>query len=378
MNFGPGGGGGQPTSVEAVPVETSSISDQIRSFGTISAQDVVNINPQVSNRVTQIHADLGDTVSQGDMLAKIYDLPYQDAYEQARAQYRQSQSSFQRDSVQFRRQEQLYESNAISSTEFDEARATYNSSLAQLEASEAALTQSREDLENTAIRSPVDGVVMSRNIAEGDIATTGEAAFEIANLVGFEVRLNLPVQDWEEVTVGLPVDLQRSNHQQNIAEGVVSRISPHLNEETGLGEVVVSLIDASSSVRQGMLAESRIILENRENTIVIPRSAMIENVETYIEPETNTVELRRTYSVFVAQGDTVATRKELTLGLEQGERVEVINGLETGEKLIITGQSSLRDGAPIRIAGQQQSDFDQGGEIEMERSGEPESQSSEQ
>lgn len=361
------GGGGQATSVEVMPVETASISDQIRSFGTIRAQDVVNINPQVSNRVTRIHADLGDTVQQGDLLAKIYDVPYRDAFEQAQAQYQQSRIAFERDSVQFSRQERLYETGAISSSEFDEARATFSTSRSQLEAAEASLTQSREDLANTEIRSPVNGVVLNRMIAEGDVATTGQTAFEVANLVGFETRLFLPMQDWDAVNVGLPVELRMSNRQETIARGTISRISPQLNPETGLGEVVVSLVDATASVRQGVLAESRVTLETRENTIVIPRSAMIENVETYIEPETNTVELRRNYSVFVAQGDTVATRKELTLGLAQGERVEVLSGLEEGESLIITGQSGLRDGARVRIAGQDRMGPDRAGEINMER-----------
>jgi len=360
-------GGGPATSVEVVPVQTASISDQIRSFGTIRAQDVVNINPQVSNRVTRIHADLGDSVRVGDLLAKIYDVPFRDAFEQARAQYRQSRIAFERDSTQFSRQERLFNSGAISSSEFDEARAVYSTSRSQLEAAEASLTNSREDLDNTEIRSPVNGVVLNRMIAEGDIATTGTTAFEIANLVGYETRLFLPMQDWDAINVGLPVELRMSNRQETIAQGTISRISPQLNPETGLGEVVVSLVDVSSSVRQGVLAESRITLETRENTIVIPRSAMIENVETYIEPETNTVELRRNYSVFVAQGDTVASRKDLTLGLEQGERVEVLSGLEEGQSLIITGQSALRDGARVRVAGQERARPGRGGEIEMEQ-----------
>lgn len=361
------GGGGQPTSVEVVLVQTASISDQIRSFGTIRSQDVVNINPQVSNRVTQIHADLGDTVRQGDLMAKIYDVPYRDSNQQAQAQFRQSRIAFERDSTQFSRQERLFESGAISSSEFDEARATISTSRSQLEAAEASLTQSREDLANTEIRSPVNGVVLNRMIAEGDVATTGQTAFEVANLVGYETRLFLPMQDWDAINIGLSVDLRMSNRSETIARGTISRISPQLNPETGLGEVVVSLIEMTPSVRQGVLAESRITLETRENTLVIPRSAMIENVETYIEPETNTVELRRTYSVFIAQGDTVASRKELSLGLEQGERVEVLSGLEEGERLIITGQSGLRDGARVRIAGQDRSGPERGGEINMQQ-----------
>lgn len=368
------GGGGSATSVEAVPVQSSTISDQIRSFGTIRAQDVVNITPQVSNRVTEIYADLGDSVSQGDLLAKIYDVPFRDAFEQAQAQFEQSRIAFERDSAQFARQQQLFDSGAISSLEFEEAKATYNTSLSQLESARAAISNSREDLENTEIRSPVNGVILSRSIAEGDVATTGTTAFEIANLVGYETRLFLTMDDWNAVTLGLPVELQMSNSRQRIARGTISRISPQLDPETGLGEVVVSLVDVTPRVRQGVLAESRITLETRENTIVIPRTAMMENVETYIEPETNTVELRRNYSVFVAQGDSLAIRKQLTLGLEQGERVEVLSGLNEGEKLIVTGQSGLRDSSKVRVAGQEQPLPDRGGDIDvMQQAGDEQS-----
>lgn len=356
---------GQATSVEVLNVQESSISDQIRSYGTIRAQAVVDLNPQVSNRVTEIYADLGDSVSAGERLAKIYELPFRDAYEQAQAQMRQNRVAFERDSIQFKRQEQLFDSGAISNLEFDQARATYNSARAQLEASQASLTNTREDLENTVIRSPVNGVILSREIDEGDVATTGAVAFTIANLVGYETRLFLPMNDWTAVSVGLPVDLQLSNSQQSIARGVISRISPQLNSETGLGEVVVSLVEVTPRVRQGVLAESRITLETRENTVVIPRAAMIENVETYIEPETNTVELRRNYSVFVAQGDSIAVRQNLTLGLEQGERVEILDGLNEGQKIIVTGQSGLRDGARIRIARQESPSQGQGGTIDV-------------
>jgi len=357
--------GGQSTSVEVLDVQQSSISDQIRSYGTIRSQAIVDLNPQVSNRVTAIYADLGDSVRTGDRLAKIYELPFRDAYEQAQAQYRQNRVAFVRDSIQYSRQEQLFESGAISDLEFDQARATYNSARAQLEASEAALTSTREDLENTVLRSPVNGVILSREIDEGDVATTGTVAFTIANLVGYETRLFLPMNDWNAVSVGLQVDLQLSNSRQSIARGVISRISPQLNPETGLGEVVISLVEVTPMVRQGVLAESRITLETRENTIVIPRAAMIENVETYIEPETNTVELRRNYSVYLAQGDTVAVRQDLTLGLEQGERVEILEGLAEGQKIIVTGQSGLRDGARIRIAGQETPAEDRGGTIDV-------------
>ncbi len=353
---GPGGGsgnfrGGQPTSVEATPVRSGSISRQVQAYGTVRPQDVVAITPQVSNRVTKINVDLGDNVSQGQVMAEIYDEPFREAVEQARAQIRQAEASFERDSTVLLRQQELYERDLISRAEFDDVQATFLNSKAQYESSKAALSQSMENLGNTKITSPVNGVVLSRSIAEGDVATTGQVVFEVANLVGFETRVFLPLQDWEQVQVGQTVTMSLSSRGSDIAEGVVSRKSAQLDETTGLGEVVISLTESRGSVYQGALLQSRIILETRENTVVIPRSALVEKVDTYIEPETGTIELERSYSAFVVQGDTVAARRELDLGIEQGDRIEVLSGLNEGDRLIITGQNNLEDGRPVQVAG---------------------------
>lgn len=345
--------GGQATSVEVAPVRAETISEQIRSYGSIRAQDVVSITPQVSNRVTKIHVDLGDNVSQGQVMAELYDVPYRDAVEQAQAQIRQARATLERDSTQFNRQQELFNRDLISASEFDEIRTAYLNSRSQFESAQASLTQSREDLENTRIKSPVNGVVLERMIAEGDIAGTGTPIFEVANLVGFETRVFLPLQDWEQVQVGQEVSLSLSSRSSEVATGVVSRISPQLNAESGLGEVVITLTNTESSVYQGALVQARINLQTRENVIVIPRSAMVEKVDTYIEPETGTIELERTYSAFVNQGDSIAVRRELTLGIQQGDRIEILEGLNTGDGLIITGQRNLEDGSRIRVAGSQ-------------------------
>lgn len=351
---GPGafGGGGQATSVEVVPVESGTISDQIRAYGTIQAQDIVSITPQVSDRVTEILVDLGDEITRGQVMARIRDVSFRDNVEQAEAQIRQSRTALERDSTQFVRQQNLFERDLISQAEFDEFRATYLSSQAQYESARAALTQSREDLENTEIRSPVDGVVLERMISVGDVASSGQIAFEVANLVGFETRVFLPMQDWQLVQIGQEVSFSLSSRTGEVGQGVVSRKSPRLDPTTGLGEVVISLTDTGSPINQGALLQARINLETREDVIVIPRSALIERVDTYIEPETGTIELERSYSVFVTQGDSIAVNRELELGIEQGDRIEVMDGLSAGDGLIITGQNNLEDGGRIRVAGQ--------------------------
>lgn len=359
-SFNPNQGGDnqedEGTSVETSTVQPSDISQQIKSFGNVRAEEIIEITPQVSNRVTQIHADLGDTVQQGDLLAKIYDAPYRDQYEQAKSSLEQSRSSYVRDSLQWQRQQELYDSDLISGSEFEETKATFESSKAQYESSKANLTESRENLQNTEITSPVNGVVLSRNISEGDVASTGEMAFEIANLIGLQTRVFLPLEEWRNVEIGQPVEFQVSNQSDITGRGRVTQISPRLDPETGLGEVVISITERGQSIYQGALVQSIINVDTNPNAIVIPRAALVENVQTLIEPESNSIQLDRSYSVFVVQDDSVARQSEVELGIEQGDRVEILSGIDAGDQVVITGQNNLSDSTRVRIANPE--DFD--------------------
>lgn len=348
-NFPPGNRSNRSaTSVEVSSIERSEISRQIRSFGTIRAQDIVSINPQISETVIEIRADLGDTVAAGQVIARLNDVNYRDQLRSTQSELRQREITMERDSIAYGRQVELFERQLISPSEHEEVRAVYLSSVAAYEATQSALTQSAENLRRTEIRSPVHGVIKERFVTEGDLASSGQAMFDIANLAGYETRLFLPLRDWRETRVGQLVDIRNSGDQEFTSEGVITRKSPDIDEVTGLGQVVVSIAETGGELFSGSLTESRIYIETRENTIVIPRIALIENVQTVIDPESNSIKLERTYSAFVVQGDTLAQRRELELGIEQGDRIEVLNGLEPGEQIIITGQAGLENQAAVR------------------------------
>jgi RND family efflux transporter MFP subunit len=347
---GAAGFGDRVTAVETITAERDLIAEQVRSFGTVQAQELVAVTPQVSNRITEIYVDLGDEVKKGQALAKIYDVALKDQYEQAKAQVDQARVTLERDSTQFVRQQQLYEKQLISQTDYDVAYAAYQNAAAQYATALANRTQARENLANTIIRSPADGTVVSRTIEVGNLATTGTPVFEINSDSGYETRLYLPVQDWKVVRVGQEVNLRASNEKEASVTGVVSRKSPRLDPTTGLGEVVVTLNGMGESIFAGVLTESSINIQVKPNALLVPRGALVEKVETVVEPESNTIQLEKSYSVFVAQGDSIAVQLPLVLGIEQGDKIEVLSGLRPGEKVVITGQQGLRDGARIKVA----------------------------
>lgn len=351
-NFSRFGGqaGQRTTSVETSEIETGTIAEQVRSYGNVKAQNVISVQPQVSNRITEFYVDLGDTVRQGQALAKIYDATFRDQLTQARSQVEQSRIALQRDSSEYARQQRLNERDLTSESELDIAQASYQNSIAQFESARSSLTQALENFNNTVVKSPVNGVVVSRALEVGDIASTGTELFQIASTNGYESRIYLPVQDWRAVKIGQEVNMRISNESDINARGVVSRKSPQLDPTTGLGEVVITLTQTGDTIYPGVLVENVINITRKEQAMIVPRSALVEQVETVINPETNTIDLQRTYSVFVSRGDSVAERRELDLGIEQGDRIEVLAGLLPDDKIIVTGQSGLDDGSRISVA----------------------------
>lgn len=345
-----GGPGQRITSVETSDIQIGSIAEQVRSYGNVKAQNVVSVLPQVSNRITKLYVDLGDTVHQGQTLAKIYDVTFRDQLAQARSQLEQSRIAVKRDSTQYVRQQTLMDRDLTSIAELEIAEAAYQSSLSQFEAARASVTQALENFNNTEVKSPVNGVVISRTLEEGDIASTGTELFQIASTNGYESRIYLPMQDWRAVKIGQEVNLRVSNESDISTRGIVSRKSPQLDPTTGLGEVVVTLTSIGNAIYPGVLVENVINITTKDQVMILPRSALVEQVETVINPETNTIDLDRSYSVFVSRGDTVAERRPLQLGIEQGDRIEVLSGLLPSDKIIVTGQSGLEDGSRISVA----------------------------
>lgn len=358
VQFGRFGGGNiqRATPVEVVEAKQTSISEQVISYGNVRTSDLVRVTPQVSDRITKIYVEVGDTVRAGQALAEIKGTVLQRQFQRDQAQLRQTHIAFSSDSLEFFRQKELQKRKLVAQSAVDQARVAYENSKSQVQTAVATLSQSQQNLSNAVIRSPVFGVVTLRSVSEGDLATTGTAAFEIANLTGFEVRLFLPMEDWRKVKAGHRTQFRVSNQAGYSMVGTVTRKNPQIDANTGLGEVIITLNEPGSEVYPGVLVEAVVDVETHPNAVVIPRSALVESVQTFISPESNSIRLVRNYGVFVTQGDSIALRREMVLGIQQGENIEVLSGLRAGEKLVVTGQASLEDSSKVMIANGERAD----------------------
>jgi HlyD family secretion protein len=204
---------------ETVNADRGPITIKVTATGSLSALLTVQVGSQVSGRVQQLYVDYNSPVKKGQPIAKLDPLLFEAAVQQARAVYLAAQSNLQKDRAQeanlkiaYDRANQLKNELVIARSDFDSAQANYNVAMEQVKADEssvesarAALDQARANLGYTTIVSPIDGVVISRNV---DVGQTVAASFQAPTLFV------------------IAQDLQRMQVDTNVSEADVGRLSP--------------------------------------------------------------------------------------------------------------------------------------------------------
>ncbi|RQD69463.1 MAG: efflux RND transporter periplasmic adaptor subunit [Tindallia sp. MSAO_Bac2] len=362
-----------PVEVEASALET--ISDRILLNGTIRANDEAMVMPMAQGRVDTLNVRLGDYVQKDEALMvidqansrrnleqaeKSLEMARQDAeraeagvdqaligVENARDQYEDAQATLSRVRA-------LYEAGAASQTELEQAELAatsrqvenaesqlrqaeigYQQALNQVSQAEIGYRQASEALDDTIVRAPMSGIVSTLNVVAGEMAGGSQPAAIISDIDTIFFQANVAentinsLETGQEVSINIPAAGRELN-------GTIDFISSTLNPETQLYMVRAYLNNEDRQIRAGMSATIETALNLRENVLAINRRAVMErDGEVY---------------VFVAEDDK-AVRKNLTLGMESDRTVEVIDGLDVGESVIVKGQHYLSDGDEIRIVG---------------------------
>ena len=202
------------------------------------------------------------------------------------------------------------------------------------EAAQAALDVARAELARAAIRSPVTGTVTKRAINDGESVDPATPAFEVIDSSSLDVVLNLPAGYLGRVKTGnLAVVRVEPLPEKEFSGGVV-QVAPSVDPQTNTVAVRVRLANPDGELKAGIYGNARIAVEIHQNALVVPQEALVvEGDETF---------------VFVPQGDKVEKRK-ITVGVREGGRVEITEGLKDKERVVTQGAYGLGDGTKIKI-----------------------------
>jgi membrane fusion protein (multidrug efflux system) len=287
----------------------------------IEPNQVVTISAEVAARVERIGPAEGDQVQAGDLLVELND-------ELIRPQLDGAEAQVQRDRIQFERMESLVQENATSRQDLDNATTDLASSKAQL-------AEVKARLERTRIYAPLSGVLNVLMVEEGEYVQPGTPVAELVDMAVVKVVVDIPERDIAFFTVGgeAEVLLQRKD-QQRWVKGPITYINELADPQTRSTPIEILLDNSAKTLRSGQIVRVRLTRRTLDNAILIPLLAVLPQEEGY--------------SVYVV-ADGVAQRRDIEIGIIQGQRVQILRGLEAGDVLIIDGHRLVAPGQNVNV-----------------------------
>jgi membrane fusion protein, multidrug efflux system len=324
---GPGrmGGAARVSVVEVQPVARGSIARQVTVSGIVEPVRSIGVNSQLAGAVTTVYAQEGDRVRRGAVLARM------DTRELA-SQLAAAEASLEVAKAAYQRAEQLRERRVITLPEYERERTAFAAAQAQVD-------QLRMRIGYATVVAPVDGVVTEKRVESGDVVGNQARLFTVADVSELVARVGVSELDVVELAQGDPVSITLDAFPNRTLNGRIRRIFPSGDPQTRLVPVEIVFDRASAQLaRPGFLARVTFDLATSSDVLLLPVAAVLG--------------AQGAQAVFVVEND-VASRRTVTTGLTSQGRIEIVSGLAEGEHVVVIGNSNLRDGMTVRVAGAQ-------------------------
>ncbi len=347
---GPGGRGAPAMTVETAVAGRADITDYITVVGNLVGAATVDVGPRVAGRIEAIPVRLGDRVEQGQLVVKVEDRELRQQVSQVEANLQVNRAtvvSRENDAkvtaAALERARTSEERGLISKVALEDADARHNSAVSQVAVAQAQLasTQARLDelkitLSNTSVLSPVNGFVGRRNLDPGAFAGTNTAILSLVDISIVRLIANIVEKDFKRIERGADAVVEVDAFPGESFKGQVSRVSPIFDPATRMAPIEIEVANPGFRLKPGMYARVRLLAEHREAILTVPRAAVVD--------------VGGRHGTYLADGD-VARFRDLRTGISDDERIEVLEGLEEGARVVTTGALAIRDGERITTPG---------------------------
>jgi RND family efflux transporter MFP subunit len=319
--------------VAVIAAQTTTVPDWLEAVGTVRAAHSAQIASQTMGNIVEIRAREGDRVQSGQVLAVIDDSQPRAAVEQSAAavtaaqkEVSSSESDLALAQSTLKRYQQLFDKKSISPQEFDEfktraqaAEARRDMARAGEAQASAALTQARTALGYTQVHAPFDGVVTEKKADAGAFASPGMPLFTVEDTRRYRLEATVNESGIRLAHVGETVPVHLDSVQDAEFKGRVGEIVPAADAASRSFLVKIEL-PADGRVRSGLFGRAR-FSRGARSALLIPRATIVERGQ-----------LR---GVYVIDANQIAQLRYVTLGQASGEKVEILSGLQDGEKLVV-------------------------------------------
>ena len=260
---------------------TRTVTESITASGTINPVTQVNVGTEVSGKIEKIYKDFNDRVKKGELLAKLDTQTLQMNLEDARIELRKAQLTATDNQIELNRATELYEENMISQSEMQRYQYSYDLSAENVEKARFSVQRAETNLDNAMIYSPIDGVIISRAVDEGQTVAASLNAptlFIIANnLDDMQIEVQIDEADIGKVKTDMRARFTVDAFQDRVFRGTVNqvRLSPIVESNVVTYKVIVSLTNPDQIIMPGMTANVEIIIDQRPDVLAIQERAIM-------------------------------------------------------------------------------------------------------
>jgi len=310
--------------VKAEPASSMRFADRIEAVGTARANEQVTLSAPVTERIVRLNFDDGAFVSRGQIIAVLQQAQQTAQLREAQARSREAQ-------------QQLARLEALKSRGFA-TRADYDAQVAAAAAARAQAQVAGADIGERVIRAPFSGWVSLRNISVGAVAGQGTEIATISDVSTIKLDFTVPETMLRAISAGLPIEARSDAYPDQPFRGQIRTIDPVIDPNTRAVTVRALLPNPERLLRPGMLLT--VTIENAPRTsLSVPELAVIGDGDSRF--------------VYTVDGRGRAHRTPVRTGMRAGGRVEVLEGLRPGQRVITEGVNKVTDGVAVRVAGPQ-------------------------
>lgn len=318
-------GAGEPaTAPSAIPVVTQRIAsapwrDSINALGTTRANESVTLTAKVSETVRRVAFDSGDVVEAGEVLVDLSSGVELAGLEETRADYREAERLL-------RRQQELAQRQLVAASEIDTQRAARDSARARMDVI-------RAELSNRVITAPFDGVLGVRQVSVGSLVTPGTPIATLDDLTTIKLDFSVPERFLATVAVGQKVSARSDTYPERTFSAKVSHIDARVDPVTRSVALLAEIPNADRTLRPGMLMSVTLYGPSRQ-ALVLPEIALVQvGLDSF---------------VFRIKPDGTAERVKVALGNRRKGEVEIVEGLNRGDRVVTEGVVKMTEG--IRVS----------------------------
>lgn len=338
--------------VQTVKLSKQNVTTSVTATGTVEPVDQVDVGTQVSGIINHIYADYNSPVKKGQLLAELDKTNLQESVNNALAQYNASLNDLNYYQQNYNRQNNMYKSGVISKADYEQAAYQVKNSQETVSQRKTALAQARTNLSYANIYAPIDGIILSREVEEGQTVAatmTTPTLFTIAkDITKMQVEADVDEADIGGVEVGQRVSFTVDAYPQEEFSGRVRQVRLSATTESNVVTYTV-IIDADNpeqKLKPGLTATITIFTQELKDIDTVPASAIAfspdtETLQKYYQqnqitakiPEVKTGKNKEKY-IWIKNNDGSLSQKLITIGINDGINIQVVSGLSGNEQIV--------------------------------------------